>query len=177
MRLRRFRRIDRVCSGHVHWHQSLHGCMYCSVCHVISASDMRLPCSPNVFQVSNIPSARMSGRQACRSLSLCKTVFPSLVICLPSNSWSILHKARCVFHFYIVLCDLPVLRLAAAARRRSRCTLERCHEGLHQRDVRLFASPLPHAFILTSSFLACESTRPCAQRQRKCWTTNGSLEL
>ncbi len=86
LRLRRFRRIDRVCSGHVHWHQSLHGCLYCSFRHVISASDMRLPCSPNVFQVSNIPSARMSGRQAYRSSSLCKTVFPSLVICLQLNS-------------------------------------------------------------------------------------------
>jgi mitogen-activated protein kinase kinase len=30
------------------------------------------------------------------------------------------------------------LRLAAPIRRRSRCTLERCHEGLHQRDVRPF---------------------------------------
>ena len=45
-----------------------------------------------------------------------------------------------------------ILRLAAAVRRRSRSTLERCHEGLHQRDVRIVANPLPRAFILTSPF-------------------------
>ena len=72
---------------------------------------------------------------------------------------------------------LLVLHLAAAARRRSRSTLERCHEGLHQRDVRLFDSPLSRAFILTSYLLVCESTRSCVQRQRKCWPMNGSLEL
>ena len=45
-----------------------------------------------------------------------------------------------------------ILRLAAAAGRRGRSTLERRHEGLHQRDVRIIASSFPRAFILTSPF-------------------------